>query len=51
MYKRQEWETVVVTKGISKGRIKVENGGRKIMAMEKVDKESFYSYILQQWAR
>ena len=50
-YQLQEWETVVITKGLSQGRIKVENGGRKIMAMETVDKEKFYTYILQQWAR
>ena len=50
-YQLQEWETVVITKGASQGRIKVESGGRKIMAMERVDTDKFYSYILKQWAR
>src|ERR687885_1019099 len=50
-YELQEWETVIVTTGKSQGRTKVETGGRKITAMDKVDKEQYYAYILQQWAR
>ena len=50
-YCLREWETVIVTTGHSQGRTKVELGGRKIRAMDKVDKERFYTYILQQWAR
>ncbi len=50
-YQLREWETVIVTTGPSLGRTKVEPGGRKICAMDKVDKSSFYTYILQQWAR
>lgn len=50
-YQLREWETVIVTRGKSQGRTKIEPGGRKIKAMDKVDTESFYDYILQQWAR
>lgn len=49
-YQLREWETVIVTTGLSQGRTKVEPGGRRIWAMDKVDKTSFYAYILQQWA-
>src|ERR671932_1923208 len=45
-YELQEWETVIVTSGESQGRTKVESGGRKIQAMNKVDKEKYYAYIL-----
>lgn len=50
-YQLREWETEIITNGISQGRTKVIPGGRKIYAMDWVDKEWFYSYILQQWAR
>ncbi len=50
-YELREWETTVITTGVSQGRTQVKAGGRKIQAMDKVDKERFYSYILQQWAR
>ncbi|WP_407900288.1 nucleoside hydrolase [Scytonema sp. NUACC26] len=50
-YELREWETEIVTHGLSQGRTKIVPGGRKIYAMDKVDKEAFYSYILQQWAR
>ncbi|BAZ69258.1 inosine/uridine-preferring nucleoside hydrolase [Fischerella sp. NIES-4106] len=51
LYQLREWETEIVTSGLSQGRIKIVSGGRKIYAMDKVDKEAFYAYILQQWAR
>jgi purine nucleosidase len=50
-YQLREWETEIITHGISQGRTKVVPGGRKISAMDKVDKDAFYAYILQQWAR
>ncbi|MCV3212646.1 nucleoside hydrolase [Plectonema radiosum NIES-515] len=50
-YQLREWETEVITTGLSQGRTQVVSGGRKISAMDKVDKEAFYNYILQQWAR
>ena len=50
-YQLREWETAIITTGPSQGRTKVEPGGRKILAMDQVDKSSFYAYILQQWAQ
>lgn len=50
-YQLREWETKIVTEGVSQGRTKVKTGGRKIIAMDRVDPEKFYHYILQQWAR
>lgn len=50
-YQLREWETAIVTSGKSQGRTKIQPGGRKIMAMDKVDTERFYSYILQQLQR
>ncbi|WP_341525554.1 nucleoside hydrolase [Nostoc sp. UHCC 0302] len=50
-YRLREWETEIITTGLSQGRTKVVAGGRKISAMDKVDKDAFYDYILQQWAR
>jgi purine nucleosidase len=50
-YELQEWETVILTSSKSQGRTKVERGGRKIQAMNKVDKEKYYAYLLHQWAR
>jgi purine nucleosidase len=50
-YQLREWETEVITTGLSQGRTKVVSGGRKIYAMDTVKKEAFYNYILQQWAR
>ncbi len=50
-YQLRESETVIVTSGKSQGRTKVETGGRKIRVMDKVDKEKYYAYVLQQWAR
>jgi purine nucleosidase len=51
LYQLREWETEIVTSGLSQGHTKIVSGGRKIYAMDKVDKEAFYAYILQQWAR
>ncbi|MBD2451797.1 nucleoside hydrolase [Nostoc sp. FACHB-152] len=50
-YQLREWETEIITTGLSQGRTKVMSGGRKIYAMDQVDKDAFYDYILQQWAR
>ncbi|BAU06012.1 nucleoside hydrolase [Fischerella sp. NIES-3754] len=51
LYQLRQWKTEIVTSGPSQGRTKIASGGRKIYAMDKVDKEAFYAYILQQWAR
>ncbi|WP_414565534.1 MULTISPECIES: nucleoside hydrolase [unclassified Anabaena] len=50
-YQLREWETEIITTGISQGRTKVVAGERKVYAMDKVDKNAFYDYILKQWAR
>jgi purine nucleosidase len=50
-YQLREWETEIITTGLSQGRTKVVSGGRKIQAMDQVDKAAFYAYILQQFAR
>ena len=50
-YQLGEWETTIITTGISQGRTKIQPGGRKIQAMERVDCEKFYDYILEQWQR
>lgn len=50
-YQLREWETAIVTTGLAQGRTKIEPGGRKIQAMDRVDKSNFYAYILQQWAQ
>jgi purine nucleosidase len=51
LFKVRECETVVIPEGISQGRTKVVPGGRTITALEQVDLEPFYTYILQQWLR
>ena len=50
-YQLREWETEIITTRLSQGRTKIVSGGRKIYAMDQVNKERFYAYILQQWAR
>lgn len=50
-YQLREWETDIITSGKSQGRTKIQPGGRKIMAMDKVDTESFYNYVLEQLKR
>ncbi|MBR8837909.1 MAG: nucleoside hydrolase [Stigonema ocellatum SAG 48.90 = DSM 106950] len=50
-YQLHEWETKIITTGLSQGRTQIVSGGRKIYAMVMVDKERFYAYILQQWGR
>ncbi|MEK7277656.1 MAG: nucleoside hydrolase [Chloroflexota bacterium] len=47
----REWETSIVVEGVSQGRTKVTPGGRKIWAMDTVDKAKFYAYMLEAWAR
>ncbi|HAG85241.1 MAG TPA: nucleoside hydrolase [Cyanobacteria bacterium UBA12227] len=50
-FERRDWETNIITTGKSQGKIKVETGGRQIQAMDKVNKDVYYAYLLQQWAR
>ena len=51
LYQVEEWETEIVTTGKSQGRTILKSGGRKIKVMTQVDREKFYSYLLQQFAR
>jgi purine nucleosidase len=51
MFQLREWETVIITKGPSQGRTKVQPGGRKIRALDRVDLDQFYAYIFEQWSR
>ncbi len=51
MFQLREWETIVITEGPSQGRTKVQPGGRKIKALDKVDLDQFYAYIFKQWSR
>ena len=50
-FELKQIETEIIPHGKSQGRTKIVSGGRKISVMEKVDKEAFYNYILQQWQR
>lgn len=50
-FQLREWETEIITKGSAQGRTKVVAGGRKIQALDSVEVDRFYAYILQQWAR
>ena len=51
LYKIEEKETDIITAGASQGRTIIKSGGKIIKVMTKVDKEEFYSYLLQQFAR
>ncbi len=51
MFQLREWETEIITTGPSQGRTRVKPGGRKIMALDKVDLDQFYTYIFKQWSR
>ena len=51
LYKIEEKETDIITAGASQGRTILRSGGKIIKVMTKVDKEEFYSYLLQQFAR
>ena len=48
-FKLKAWETEIITSGVSQGNTKVVSGGRKIYAMDEVDKGWFYAYLLEQW--
>ncbi|MGF1677446.1 MAG: nucleoside hydrolase [Rivularia sp. (in: cyanobacteria)] len=51
LFKIKEIETEIITNGKSQGRTKIVSSGRKVSVMDKVDKQAFYDYILQQWKR
>ena len=51
LYQTVVRETDIITTGASQGRTVLKPGGRKIRVMTQVDKEQFYNYLLQQFAR
>jgi purine nucleosidase len=51
LFTTREWETAVIPDGPSQGRTVVQPGGRKVLAMDTVDTEAFYAYMLAQFAR
>ncbi len=51
LYQVVEVETDIITTGVSQGRTIIKSGAKKIRVMKEIDKESFYSYLLQQFAR
>jgi len=51
LYRVVEKETDIITTGASQGRTILRSGGRKIKVMTQVDREKFYSYLLEQFAR
>jgi purine nucleosidase len=51
LFTLRERETEIVTHGLSQGRTLVKPGGRKVMALDTVDKDSFFEYFLRQLAR
>jgi len=50
LYQVVERETDIITTGSSQGRTILKSGGRKIKVMTQVDREKFYSYLLQQFS-
>lgn len=50
LYHTKEQETDIIATGVSQGRTILKTGGRKVKVMTQVDKEKFYSYLLQQFA-
>ena len=51
LFTLREYETVIIPTGVSQGRTLVQPGGKKIQALETVDKAAFYQYMLEAWAR
>ena len=51
LYQTVVRETDIITTGVSQGRTVLKPGGRKIKVMIQVDREQFYHYLLQQFAR
>lgn len=51
IFTTRNWETAVDVEGASQGRIRVEDGGRKVKTLQRVDPEDFHRYLLAQWKR
>ncbi len=50
LYQVVEVETDIITTGVSQGRTIIKSGGKQIRVMKEINKEGFYSYLLQQFA-
>ena len=50
LYQIIEQETDIISTGISQGRTILKAGGRKVNVMTQVDKEKFYSYLIQKFS-
>ena len=51
LFTLKEWETEIVTTGVSQGRTQVVAGGRKVLALDTVNKQAFLDHVVKQWAR
>lgn len=51
IFSLRSWEVEIVTEGPSQGRTRVADGGRAVQALDRVDLEAFYAYLLEQWSR
>jgi purine nucleosidase len=51
LFTLREYETVIIPTGVSQGRTLVQAGGKRVQALETVDKAAFYEYMLAAWAR
>jgi purine nucleosidase len=51
LFEVREWEVVIVTSGASQGRTLVQPGGKRVRALERVNKDEFYEFMLSSWAR
>ncbi len=51
LYQTVERETDIVTTGVSQGRTIFKSGGKRVKVMTEINKDLFYSYLLQQFAR
>jgi purine nucleosidase len=51
MFSTRNWETAVDTEGKSQGRIRVEDGARKVKVLQRVDPEDFHRFLQAQWKR
>lgn len=51
LFTLKEWETEIITHGVSQGRTVVKPGGRKVQAMDTVQKDAFLDYVVEMWRR
>lgn len=51
LYRLATRNVKIVTSGAGSGQTQLVDGGRSVQVMERVDRDRFYAYLLQQWAR